>query len=355
MARVARDLGCEVVIVTRVRNDRARIEREGFRLIALESERKSLSPLGLVTTVMRLARIIRAEAPAVIHCISLRQAVLGGMAARLAGSRALVLAPVGLGHLWVSQRVAARAGRAVTRRVLQRLAASPDTHFLWENADDPRDLGLDPDGPRMNFVGGAGVAEGSLRPTPQPPEPPIKVAVVARMIAPKGIREAVGAVRRARALGAPVELHLFGEPDASNRDTISAGELQAFGSEPGMTWHGHVQDIAAVWREHHVAMLLSWYREGVPKSLIEAAAAGRPIITTDMAGCRDLVRDGVEGLLAPPHDIEAAAHALVRLAESRTLREQMGAAARAHFEARFTETAVTDRVRELYRTLLARH
>ena len=95
-------------------------------------------------------------------------------------------------------------------------------------------------------------------------------------------------------------------------------------------------------------MLLTWYREGVPRSIIEAAAAGRPIITTDVPGCRDLVRDGIEGVVVAPRDVEAAAQALVRLAADPALRARLGTAAHARFEERFTEEAVRRTVTALY-------
>jgi glycosyltransferase involved in cell wall biosynthesis len=107
-----------------------------------------------------------------------------------------------------------------------------------------------------------------------------------------------------------------------------------------------------VWREHHIALYLSYYREGVPRTLIESAAAGRPIITTAMPGCRDVVRDGKEGLLVPAGDIEAAALAIARLAGDPALRARLGAAAHARFLENFTEDAVTLAVANLYRSLV---
>jgi len=168
------------------------------------------------------------------------------------------------------------------------------------------------------------------------------------MIAPKGIAEAVAAARRARALGAAIELHLYGTPDPSNRRSCTEAELRGWAEEPGIVWHGRSDDVAALWRENHLAMLLTWYREGVPRSLIEAAASGRPIVTTDAPGCRDLVRDRREGMLVPLRDSEAAARALVELANDADLRLWLGAAARARFLARFTEAAVCASVASVY-------
>jgi glycosyltransferase involved in cell wall biosynthesis len=145
---------------------------------------------------------------------------------------------------------------------------------------------------------------------------------------------------------------LFGAPDASNKDAIPEATLRAWSSKPGIHWHGWSADVARVWREHHVALLLTNYREGLPRSLIEAAASGRPIVTTQTAGCRELVRDGKEGFLVPPGDIDAAVDALSRLAADDGLRARMGAAAHAHFLEKFTEQAVTSKVADTYRALV---
>ncbi len=184
-----------------------------------------------------------------------------------------------------------------------------------------------------------------------PAAPPLKVAVVARMIRPKGIVEAVDAVQRARAAGASIELHLFGDPDPDNPRSIPRATLAQWSQAPGIAWHGHETDVARVWREHHVAMLLS-YREGLPRSLVEAAAAGRPIVATDVPGCREVARDGKEGILVPLGDSEAAARALTVLAADQALRQRLGAAANARFKERFTAAAVRQTVRDLYRSLV---
>jgi glycosyltransferase involved in cell wall biosynthesis len=233
------------------------------------------------------------------------------------------------------------------RVVIGRWLRGPDTRYLFENTDDPREFGLE-NSPAVTIVPGAGVDPDDYPVLPDPPAPPLKVAVVARMIAAKGIADAVEAVRRARTLGVPVELDLYGAPDPSNRRSCSESDLRKWSSEPGIRWHGPAADVADVWGTHHVAMLLTWYREGVPRSLIEAAASGRPIVTTDTPGCHDLVRDRREGILVPLRDVDAAARALVELAGDADLRTRLGAAARARFTAGFTEAAVRQAVTTVY-------
>jgi len=184
---------------------------------------------------------------------------------------------------------------------------------------------------------------------PEPPSPPVKLAVVARMLRSKGIAEAVEATRRARLLGAPVELDIFGAPDPSNPGSIPEAELRQWSLQPNIAWRGTANDVARVWREHHAAIFLSYYREGLPKTLVEAAACGRPIIASDVVGCREVVRDGVEGLLVPPGDVDAAARAIVKLASDAALRAQLGAAANRRFLKRLTEDGVQQAVGDLYR------
>src|SRR5580698_2013654 len=339
MAQAARDCGLQVAVATRVREDGERLEAEGFSVIAIEGRRGSFSPLRSLSDFFQALKIVRAERADIVHCIALRPVVIGGLAAKLAGTGALVLAPTGLGHLWIEDGLAVRVARALVRIIVGSWLRGPRTRYLFENRDDPREFGLDPDGADITIVGGAGVDPEKFPRSEEPAAPPLKVAVVARMIRPKGIVESVDAVRRARAAGAAVELHLFGDPDPDNPRSIPRATLAQWSQASGITWHGHATDVARVWREHHVVMLLS-YREGLPRSLVEAAAAGRPIVATDVAGCREVVRDGQEGILVPRGDSEATAQALVKLAADPTLRARMGVAAYARFRERFTADAV---------------
>ena len=347
MARTARAAGFEVVVATRVRDHAGRIEAEGFRVVALENERRSLSVSEALRGFFRIVRIVRTERPDIVHCIALRMVAIGGLAARVAGAKRLALAPTGLGLLWSEESAFNRFARSILRFIVGHWLRGRNTHYLFENTDDPREFGL-LNSPAVTIVPGAGVAPEEFQPSPDPPAPPLKVAVVARMIEAKGIRDAVEAVRRARALGSAVELDLYGAPDPSNRRSCSEDDLRKWSREPGIRWHGSTRDVAEVWRTHHVAMLLTWYREGVPRSLIEAAASGRPIVTTDSPGCRDLVRDRHEGILVPLRDTEAAARALVELADDAELRVRLGNAAHARFAALFTEAAVRHAVGTVY-------
>jgi glycosyltransferase involved in cell wall biosynthesis len=352
MARAARLAGCEVVVATRLRAHQSLIEAEGFRALSLENERGSLAPLEALRTIAKTTRIIAGEQPDIVHCIALRMVVLGGIAAKLAGAKRLVLALTGLGHLWIENGLLERAARTLVRQVVGKSLKGTRTHYLFENPDDPGEFGLDVGDPDVTIVGGAGVRPADFPMVPEPPAPPVKIAIVARMLEPKGIAEAVTAVRQARAAGLDVEIDLFGAPDPSNRRSLSETELRAWSAAPWIRWQGPSADIAGVWRDHHVAMLLS-HREGLPRSLVEAAAAGRPIITTDVPGCREVVRHGVEGLLVPRGDVTAAASSVARLAQDAPLRARMGTAANFRARERFSEDVVMRSLTTLYAAMLA--
>jgi glycosyltransferase involved in cell wall biosynthesis len=354
MARAAGEMGLETVVVTRVRDHRAVIEASGARVIPLEAERRSLNPLSAGYAAGRLAAILKAENPAIVHCIALRAILVGGAAALMAGVKRRVYALTGLGFLGARGDLVGRGARQALRLLIRGPLESRHTRFLFENRDDPRLLGLDPDDTgRVTIVGGAGIDPALLRPAPLVPQPPLKVAIVARMLWSKGIDLGVEAVRRARAEGASVELSLYGAPDPSNPKAIPEETLRAWSREAGVAWHGPTRDPAAIWREHHVCCLPSRGGEGLPRTLLEGAACGRALVTTDVPGCRALVRDGIEGRVVAPEDVDALAHALTALAADPGLVARMGAGGRARILDGFTERDVMEAVKRLYAGMLA--
>ncbi|MGO4736151.1 glycosyltransferase family 4 protein [Bosea sp. 2KB_26] len=355
MARAARELDLDVVVIARERQHRRVIEATGARLIALEAERGSLSPLALLRQVQTLKRLITAERPDILHCIALKPIALAGLAGRLAGIERRVYALTGLGFLGARQGQLAALARLAARTWLREAIDGPGVRFLFENPDDPVVLGFDPqDKGKVAIVGGAGVDPLMLMPEPMPPAPPLKVALVARMLWSKGVDIAVEAVKLARAQGARVELTIHGAPDSSNPKAIPEMTLKEWAARPGIHWAGPTRDIEGVWRTHHLCCLPSRGGEGLPRTILEAAACGRAILTTDVPGCRSFVRDGQDGMVVPPDDAAALAKVLIVLAGAPGLVERMGASARNRLLDGHTERDVMDAVKALYRGLLAR-
>jgi glycosyltransferase involved in cell wall biosynthesis len=351
MLRAAREAGFAPAVICRVREHRAAIEAEGARVIPFEADRGRREAGQALATISGLARILRAEKPEIVHLIALWPIVLGGLAARLAGIRRRIHAVTGLGFLGASNSPAAWASRLGMRLLLRGPLDGGNVRFLLENPDDARLLGFASSGERVVIVGGAGVDPDIYAPSAMPTLPPLKIAVVARMLWSKGIDVAVEAARRARAEGAPVELDLYGEPDPTNPKAISRDELEKWSREPGISWRGRTLDAPAVWREHHVCCLPSRGGEGLPRTLLEGASSGRAILTSDVSGCRALVRDGIEGLLVPPNDAVALGRAMVALARDPERVQRLGKAARERVLQGFTERHVIDAVASLYREL----
>ncbi|KQT57338.1 MULTISPECIES: glycosyltransferase family 4 protein [unclassified Aureimonas] len=351
MARAAREMGLEVVVVARVRDARAPIEATGARLVALEADRRSLDPRAIGGAVGQVAEILRREKPDILHCIALRSILIGGAAARQAGIGRLVFALTGLGFLGAKRGLVGVAARLGVRTAIRRVFETPGTRYLFENPDDPRLLGLDPGAETMTIVGGAGIDPEALHPAPLPGGETLRIALVARMLWSKGIDLAVEAVGAARAGGADVELSLYGAPDPANPKAIPAEQLDEWSRRDGISWHGPTRDVAAVWRNHHAACLPSRGGEGLPRTLLEAAACGRALLTTDVPGCRSFVRDGIEGRVVQPAAAPLAS-AISALARDRPLVARMGEAARARVLDGYTERDVMEVVKRLYASLL---
>lgn len=353
MARAAREMGLDVAIIARERSHRRVIEATGARLIALEAERRSLDPRALFHQIQALRRIIAAEKPAILHCIALKPIALAGLAGKLAGIERRVYALTGLGFLGARQGMLAALARFAAVAWLRGAIDGKQVRFLFENPDDPVTLGLDPqDAGKVAIVGGAGVDPLILMPEPMPAAPPFKVALVARMLWSKGVDLAVEAVRLARAGGANVTLTIHGAPDPSNPKAIPEATLKEWAARPGISWAGPTRDIEGVWKAHHLCILPSRGGEGLPRTILEAAACGRPILTTDVPGCRSFVREGQDGMVVPSEDAAALAKALLVFARATGLAERMGANARARLLDGHTERDVMNAVKALYRSLL---
>jgi glycosyltransferase involved in cell wall biosynthesis len=354
MARAAREMGLDVAVIARERNHRRMIEAAGARLIALEAERRSLDPRALFRQVTALKRIIAAEKPDILHCIALKPIALAGLAGKLAGIERRVYALTGLGFLGAKQGLLAALARFAAVSWLRGAIDGRQVRFLFENPDDPVTLGLDPqDAAKVAIVGGAGVDPLILMPSPMPATPPFKVAIVARMLWSKGVDLAVEAIRLARAEGVKVTLTIHGAPDPSNPKAIPEATLKEWTARPGIVWAGPTRDIEGVWKAHHLCIMPSRGGEGLPRTILEAAACGRPILTTDVPGCRSFVREGRDGMVVPPDDAAALAKALLVFARAPGVAERMGANARARLLDGHTERDVMNAVKALYRGLLA--
>ncbi len=350
MARAARDAGFEVHVATRVVDGRAAIEAEGFALHPVPFARGRVAPFGTLATIRALRNVHRNVAPAIVHHVALQAAVLGSIAAwgrPASGVNALT----GLGYTFTSGNAKALLLRPVLSALLRLLLNRPRQIVLVQNPDDRAGmLSLGVGGERIVTIPGSGVDVDAMQPVPEPPGPPT-VAFVGRLLADKGIHTLIRAHRLLRQRGSNVELLIAGTPDPANPASVSEQDAAAWNAEPGITWLGHIGDIASLWARAHIAVLPS-RREGLPKSLLEAAACGRPLIAADVPGCREVVRPGETGLLVPYDDATGLADAIERLATSAELRARYGAAARRLTVEQFSAAAIGRQTVDLYRSLV---
>jgi glycosyltransferase involved in cell wall biosynthesis len=351
MARAARDAGFDVHVAARVQNGRAAIEAEGFTLHAIPFARGSLSPFATLQTLAALRRANHDVAPDVTHHVALQSTVLG-LVATLGRRIACVNAFIGLGYAFTSASARARALRLAIGAVLRPLVDRDGSIALVQNGDDMAALmSLGIPKSRITLISGSGVDINRFTPLPEPP-PPLTFAFVGRLLDDKGVRTLVEAFRLLRGRGSDARLLIAGTPDPANPASVTEAEAQSWNKEPGITWLGHVSDIKGLWARAHVAVLPS-RREGLPLSLMEAAACGRAMIASDVPGCREVVIQERTGLLFPVDDAQALASSMEWLAGAPDLRACYGATARKLVVEKFAAELIGQETVKLYRSLLS--
>lgn len=352
IAQGARAAGYEVHVATMDGPAVAQIREHGFVHHVIPMSRSGRNPVQELQSLYAFWRLFRTLRPDLIHAVTIKPVLYGGIAARLAGVPAYVAAVSGLGFVFMR-----RAGRFDVQRLaatlLYRLALGHrNSRVVFQNRSDRQELreaGVVQPGQTV-LIRGSGVDLEAYAPTPEPEGPPVAV-MVARLLTDKGVREFVSAARMTTGHRSGLRWVLVGGPDPGNPASITHDEFQRWQADGVVTCLGEREDVAQLYQSAHIAVLPS-YREGLPRSLIEAAACGRAVVTTDVPGCRDAIEPGVTGLLVPPRDSAALADAVLRLADDAELRRRMGAAGRALAEQAFDINKVVQAHLEVYAQLL---
>ena len=351
MARAARDSGYDVHVATRVVDGADAIEAEGFKLHPIPFARGRIGPLAAFRTVAALRRIHRNIKPGLAHHVALQAAVLGSLAA-IGRRTACVNALTGFGFTFISENIKARLLKPVIVFLLRFICMRGRNVALVQNPDDREALlSLGIAASHIALIPGSGVDVERLQPLAELEGTPT-VAFVGRLLEDKGIRPLVGAIRLLQDRGTAINLLIAGDMDPANPSSVNATELDDWKKSPGIAWAGYVKDISAIWAKSHIAALPS-RREGLPKALLEAAACGRPMVATDVPGCREIVIPDKTGFLVPLDDRIALADAIGKLAASANLRTRYGEAARALVVEKFSAAAIGRQTVQLYDRLLA--
>lgn len=336
VALAAQKAGYDVHVATMDGPAVADIQALGMTHHAIPMTRSGKHPVQELGTLLALVRLFRRVRPDVVHLVTIKPVLYGGIAARLARVPGMVAAISGLGFVFLSNSLKMRLVRAVVARLYRIALGHPNSRVIFQNAND-RDLLKSLGAVREEqvvIIRGAGVDLDAFAPAPEPPAPPVVVTMVARLLRDKGVQEFVQAARLLRERGVPVTMQLVGGLDAGNPASATQADVDAWQQDGCVQALGERSDVAALYAAAHIAVLPS-YREGLPKSLIEAAACGRPVVTTDVPGCRDAIEPNVTGLLVPVRDAAALADAIARLADDAALRQAMGRAGRALAEREF--------------------
>ena len=348
LAIAAREAGYDVAVATRARQHVEIIERAGVRVIPFELSRRAGNP---VLELLRLLSLYRREHPDIVHHVALKPVFLGALAARLAGIPAQINAVAGLGWLFISRSRIARWMSLSIRWILARFLNTSHCRVIVQNPDDAellKEAGVTESYLRM--IRGAGVDTSEFSPFPEPPEP-ICVVLASRILWDKGVSEFVKAARQLKKEGVKASFILVGNPDLDNPASVPEATLNAWQKEEVVEWWGHRDDMVAVFHAAHIVCLPS-YREGLPKVLLEAAACGRPIVTTDVPGCRAVVREGENGLLVPARNAQALSEALRCLIKNPELRAQMGRRSREIMLKDFSSEKVIAQTLSVYKELI---
>ena len=305
--------------------------------------------LGAFRTVAALRQLQRQLRPSITHHVALQATVLGSLAVvGYPGARVQRI-----NRPWLSLHIE-RFRRALCAPVVSSLLwflnNRLNTVALVENPDDYEMLlRLGITRPHLHLILGSGVDTELFRQLHEPTGS-VTIAFVGRLLDDKGVRTLLTAHRMLRERGSDVELLIAGMPDPANPSSIPAEEAAGWNQEPDVSWLGNVRDIGALWARAHIAVLPS-RREGLPMSLLEAAASGRAMIATDVPGCREVVRPGETGLLVPVDDAHALASAIDVLAANPELRRRFGQAARHLVVERFSSVIIGQQTVDLYRSL----
>jgi glycosyltransferase involved in cell wall biosynthesis len=353
VALAARDAGFDVHVATGPGEAAAIIRSHGIAHHPLRLSRSGTNPLGEVLAFLQIARMLQRLRPDLVHLVTVKPVLYGGIAARLTGVPAVVAAISGLGDVFAAHNLRTRTVRRLVI-LAYRVALNRDRlKVIFQNASDrdtlSRMAGLTRD--KAVMVRGSGVDLRTYHPAPEPEGVPV-VTFASRLLRSKGVYEFVAAAQQLNACGVHARFQLVGDVDPGNASSVSAAEIGRWRGGGAVEVLGYRQDMARIFAASNLIVLPSYYGEGLPRVLLEAAACGRAIVTTDMPGCRDAVEPGITALLVPPRDATALANAIHTLLTDPARRHTMGSAARALAEREYAIEHIVAQHLKVYRDLV---
>lgn len=345
--------GMDVLVACAEQSGEEVLTELGIAFQTIPLSRSGFNPIEEMRTYLALRRLYAQQQPDVVHHVTIKPVIYGTTAARRGKVPAVVNAVPGMGFVFTRRGLWSAFRRSVVN-LLYRVALSHDNmRVIFQNSEDMRGF-IDHaivDRSQAVLIRGSGVDLKDFEPVPEPPEP-IVFLLVGRMLQHKGVREFVAAAKQLRERFPDWRFQLVGDIDEGNPSSLGRLELLEWHDAQIIEWLGRRDDVPDCLAKCHVVVLPS-YREGLPKSLLEASAAGRPMIATSVPGCREVVRPHVNGLLVPARDADQLAEAMATLGQDAKTRQRYGLAARERAEAVFSIEDVVRHTFLLYRQLLS--
>jgi glycosyltransferase involved in cell wall biosynthesis len=329
------------------------IESEGIEFVRLRMRRRSLNIVRELGALIELVKLYRERKPDLVHHITIKPVIYGSLAARAVGVPAVVNAVPGLGYAFTGSGLGRRILRSAIEIAYRLALPVRRTRLIFENPDDRNDFlerGL-VDAEHSVVIRGAGVDVKKFLPSEEPPGTPV-VLLAGRLLWEKGVGDLVEAARRLRDSSVPCRVALVGAPDPGNRGSIPIDTLREWQASGWIEWWGLRGDMPQVLASSAIVALPTYYREGIPMTLLEGAAAGRPLLATDTPGCREIVRPGVNGILVPPRDPASLASAIEALLRDPDRRRRMGEESRRIAVEEFSQERVVGDILALYDSML---
>ena len=343
--------GFDVYIASSINKENNILKKYGFKTQHIDLDRSSTSLFSNTMYFIKVFKIFLKIQPDIIHLITIKPVIFGGLAARLLGIKSVIVAISGLGYIFISKGLIARL-RLFFVKFLYRLALNnKNVQLIFQNNSDKKII-LDicnVDKSRTHLIKGSGVDLNKFKYTPLPKGVP-SILFASRLLYDKGLKEFISAAELIKKDGYEGKFIIVGKPDNHNPASISLDQLKSHVSNGYIDWQGFKEDIYPLLKDSYLIVLPS-YREGLPKILIEAAACGRPVVTTDVPGCRDAIIKGKTGLLVPPKNHVALAEAIKDLIENFTKSETLGLEARKFAEKNFDIKDVVSKHMQIYRSI----
>ena len=335
--------GFKLSLITKVSNYKKEIEEKKINVINLKTERGSLNIRKSLKDIYKIFKIYKKLKPDIVHHFGIRQIVHGNIAARLAGIKNSYNSITGLGSVFISGNIILKF---FILTVLKISLLFKKSYILVQNKQDLNFVKKKLPNKNNILLPASGVDTNKFLQTKEP-KGNVIFLFASRIIKDKGIMELIEATKQLKSQKKKFELYIAGSPDFQNKSTISHVQLKTWESLGYIRYLGLVKDMEQLYKKVHVGILPS-YREGLPKSLLEAASSGKPIITTDVPGCNEIVKNEFNGLIVPPKDSNELMKAMKKLILNKKLRISMGKKGRELIKKNFSNSKATKDLINLY-------